>query len=277
MNTKDIIRNKPIVHCITNIVTVNDCANILLAIGASPTMAHHVKEVAEIQKGCNALVCNLGATENYEAMLEAVIAAKEAKHPVIIDPVGCGGSSYRREFFKKLVKICKPDCIRGNYAEITALARDAATVTGVDDTEKNKLDAVDIDLKLSRIDEVEREAIKLSQMTGAVVIASGEVDIIVKCEDSDGNSTLEKMKKCGQCYLNRVEGGDEMMSRITGSGCMLSSMLGAYMAVENSFESAVRCCEDMKGAGKKAAQLTAACGGGTMTFREKLIDSMFFE
>ena len=255
MNCKQILESKPIVHCITNIVTVNDCAKVLLAIGASPTMAHHEAEVAEIQKGSNALVCNLGATENYEAMLKAAKVATECGHPIVIDPVGCGGSSYRREFFKKLISVCRPACIRGNYAEIIALAKDSATITGVDAGGFENDDKA-----------IEKYAIQLSMVTGAFIVASGKVDIVAVYDMNEGQPEYSITSICG---------GDPMMSRITGAGCMLSSMLGAYLAVENSLNSVLMCCENMKSAGENAAEETMQHNGGTMSFRDSLIDNLF--
>lgn len=257
MINEQILNKKPIVHCITNIVTVNDCANALLAIGASPTMAHHPEEMEEIQSGCDALVCNLGATENYEAMLKAAAVADECEHPVIIDPVGCGGSTFRRDFFKKLISCCRPACIRGNYSEIIALGKDSSVITGVDSSEAEDDSSL-----------VERYAIQLSKATGAIVVASGKTDIIVQYGNQDSES--EEM-------ITNINGGDILMSRITGTGCMLSSMMGAYLAVDNSINSVLLCCEDMKNAGEEAAKMTRTSGGGTMMFKNNLIDCLFNE
>lgn len=127
-----IAEKKPIIHCITNIVTVNDCANVLLAIGASPVMAHHEMEVKEITSGSDALVCNMGAIENFEAMLIAGRKADSLGHPVVIDPVGVASSSYRRSLCLKLIEECHPTCIRGNVSEIKALALDETISKGVD-------------------------------------------------------------------------------------------------------------------------------------------------
>lgn len=108
-----IQQKRPIIHCITNAVTVNDCANILLAAGASPTMAHHPCEVEEITAGTAALICNFGAISDYEAMKTAGKRAHALGHPIVIDPVGVSGSSYRREKCLELMKIIHPTCIRG--------------------------------------------------------------------------------------------------------------------------------------------------------------------
>lgn len=248
-----IKEKKPIIQCITNIVTVNDCANALLAIGASPTMAHHPEEMAEIQAGCDALVCNLGATECFDAMLEAAKQAKISGHPMVIDPVGCGGSTFRREFFKKLIELCKPACIRGNYSEIMALAKDAATATGVD--------CVGLDVYATEdLRQIEQAASKLSVAVGCVVVATGEIDII-----ADGDKA------------EAVYGGDTLLKRITGAGCMASSLMGAYLAVDNSYDSIKACCVRMKKAGEEAARITREAGKGTMTFREKMIDALYVQ
>lgn len=122
-----IQQKRPIIHCITNAVTVNDCANILLAAGASPTMAHHPCEVEEITAGTAALICNFGAISDYEAMKTAGKRAHALGHPIVIDPVGVSGSSYRREKCLELMKIIHPTCIRGNYSEIQALLHNCGT------------------------------------------------------------------------------------------------------------------------------------------------------
>ena len=131
-----IQEERPIIHCITNAVTVNDCANILLAAGASPTMAHHPLEVEEITAGTKALVCNFGAIADYEAMEKAGRVADELGHAIVIDPVGVSGSSYRREKCQMLIENIHPTCIRGNYSEIRALMEHCSTATGVDSGDK---------------------------------------------------------------------------------------------------------------------------------------------
>ena len=129
---QEIQNRRPLVQCITNAVTVNDCANILLAAGASPTMAHHPQEAAEISAGCDALVCNFGAIADYEAMKSAALMATKLRHPIVIDPVGVSGSTYRRTKCIELIKKAGADCIRGNYSEIAALIKNDRTVVGVD-------------------------------------------------------------------------------------------------------------------------------------------------
>ena len=179
------IKNKrPVIHCITNAVTVNDCANILLAAGASPTMAHHPLEVEEITEGAAALVCNLGAIADFEAMEKAGKKADEMGHAIVLDPVGISGSTYRRMQCQTLIKEIHPTCIRGNYSEIRALLKDCNTVTGVDASDKS----------------VDVESMKqYAKAQKTILIASGAVDVI-----TDGGEVFECRR------------GHEMMAHITG-------------------------------------------------------------
>lgn len=247
--SKEIRAKRPIIHCITNAVTVNDCANILLAAGASPTMAHHPLEVAEITEGTAALVCNFGAIADYEAMLAAGCRAHELKHAIVVDPVGVSGSTYRRNQCAAYIRAVHPTCIRGNYSEMKALIENCKTVTGVD--------AASEDQQADGRDALIREMQQYAKREQMILIASGETDII-----TDGNTT----------YL--CTNGDLLMARITGAGCMSSVMLGAFLSVEASARSAAACCAYMGIAGELAAERTHACGGGTMTFRDQLIDAV---
>ena len=172
---KRMQQKAPLVHCITNIVTVNDCANILLAAGARPTMAHHEAEVQEVTGGCEALVCNLGATENYHAMELAAAESIKEKHPVIIDPVGAGGSSFRREQIEKLLSYGNIAAIRGNASEMRAVFENCRTVTGVD---------VGVE-DLIHSEKLIEAARRFSKEHDCVSIISGEKDII-----TDGDMVL---------------------------------------------------------------------------------------
>lgn len=269
----EILRKHPVVQCITNIVTVNDCANALLAVGASPTMAHHPEEMEEFAAVCDALVCNMGATESLEAMMAAGKADTAGpSRPVVIDPVGCATSDFRRRKCLELIDAVHPACIRGNGAEIRALATDHRTARGVDDlflqektegpADKNgqsgaetPADQPPADFSLS--EETVRCARQLSRMTGAIVIASGETDYVV----------------CGNRVYS-VRGGSAWMTRVTGTGCMLSVLLGAFLAVENSALSAAACCGMMNVCAERAQEHTAAEHSGTGTFRVHLIDEL---
>ena len=254
-----IRRLRPVVQCITNIVTVNDCANALLAIGASPTMAHHPEEMADFAAISNALVCNMGATESLEAMMAAAKLADKAGHPLIIDPVGCAGSAFRRKKCLDLIRQARPSCIRGNAAEIHALARNCNTGRGVDDlfSSDESHAGTSTDSASRSLHSVKESARILTKNTGAIVIASGSVDIAA-LDDT----------------IFELHGGSALLPRITGSGCMLSSLLGAFLAAEDSLTSAACCCAFMSLCGEQAEAWTAEAGKGTGTFHTALLDAL---
>lgn len=245
-----IQEERPLVHCITNVVTVNDCANILLAAGASPTMAHHPLEAAEVTEGCRSLVCNLGATESFDAMVAAKKKALELGHPVVIDPVGVSGSSFRRSFCLELMGQAAPACIRGNLSEIKALATDSRTAAGVDAAKGDMLNGGSMEETIELIR-------RFAEERGTIVIASGETDLV-----SDGNRVFA------------VRNGSRMMAKITGSGCMSSALLGAFLSVENSLEAAAASCGVMGICGELARHRTREVRGGTGTYRTQLMDAV---
>lgn len=241
-----IRQRRPVVQCVTNIVTVNDCANALLAVGASPTMAHHPQEMEDFAAFCDSLVCNLGATESLEAMKRAAALAASANHPAVLDPVGCAGSQFRRQKAMEILESGRITCIRGNAAEIRALARHCNTGRGVDDPAGS-----------GQEEQAGKYAAALAQQTGAIVIASGSTDYL-----SDGENVLA------------VEGGSPMLAKITGSGCMLSALLGAFLAVDPSAKSAAACCALMADCGERAQTWTLESGRGTGTFHLNLLDAL---
>ena len=247
---EEIKRSRPLVHCITNMVTVNDCANILLAAGASPTMAHHPLEVEEVTAECKSLVCNMGAMEYFDAMETAGKKALTLGHPIVLDPVGAAGASFRRNSCLNLIKEIHPTCIRGNYSEIKALYLEQKTGMGVDVQEKDRK-------KEHALEDAAQAAKNLAARLKCYVVASGIKDII-----SDGKQIIT------------VHNGSEMMSRVTGMGCMSSAMLGAFLSVENSLESAAACCIVMGICGEIAEEETCRIGAGIGTFHIKFLDAV---
>lgn len=245
---------RELIQCITNNVTMNDCANVLLAVGASPTMAHHIMEVEEIQSGCDGLVLNLGATDDYEAMKVAIKTAVNRNHPIVIDPVGVGGSTFRRDFFFELCKIGKPSVVRGNYSEIKALADRKYTVTGVD-----AIPGLEEKGLASNSDNIYEEAVKkLAKELGVIVVASGATDYV-----SDGE------KVC------RVTEGTPWMSRITGSGCMSSALLAAFLVRNGiNLDTVLNALSMIGKCGEKAAKECENKELGTMSFRNLFIDEI---
>lgn len=203
---KIIMQNRqcrPLIHCITNHVTANDCANILLACGSSAIMADDPDEVSEVTAMCDGLVLNMGtpSPRKLKALIQAGQAANQLGHPVILDPVGVGSSAMRRDAGRRLLKQVRFAAIRANATEIATLTHGTAAHRGVDaDTEESAIEAVDENAK------------QLSQKTGAVVVVTGDTDIV-----TDGQ------------MIYRVHNGHPMMKTVTGSGCQLSALLGAYV------------------------------------------------
>ena len=216
ITAKDVYRDiekiretSPLIHNITNYVVMNSTANALLAIGASPVMAHAVEEVEEMTGIARALVINIGTLSEpwVQAMLFAVRRAGELGIPVILDPVGVGATSYRTVTCHDLIDAAPPAVIRGNASEIMALTMEEAKTKGVDSSDPSS---------------TALEAAKLlNSNTGSGVCISGEVDYIV-----DGGSVIQ------------IENGHPMMARVTGLGCTATALCGAFAAVSSSFSAA---------------------------------------
>lgn len=250
----DAVREKrPLVHCITNYVTVNDCANALLAVGASPVMADDEREIADIVAIASALVINIG-TLNERTIRSMESAGKEAAKrgiPVILDPVGAGASKLRTETALSLIAEIPFAVIRGNASEIRTLATGTGTTRGVDASES--------DAATDRFDALKDEAARLAQKTGAVIAITGATDIV-----SDG----------AKAYA--IRNGHPLMGRITGSGCMLSAITGAFATTRTGspIDAVAAALATMGLAGEKAARAEAKRGTGR--FRASLIDALSY-
>lgn len=243
---------KPLVQCITNFVTVNDCANILLASGGSPTMASHPLEVEEAVRNVQALVCNMGAINGVEAMILAGKEANRLGKPVILDPVGAGGTQLRRDAVKRLLKEVHFTAIRGNASEIRYLAGRHTTGSGVDVSVLDEVSGENLSAAVSM-------AAELAERLHSVIAISGKIDVI-----SNGKET---------CVLR---GGCATMARITGSGCMLTSLIGAFCgAYEDSFSAVCAAMAAMGISGEIAEEKRLRNGTGNATFRNDLIDAVF--
>lgn len=229
------VREKmPLIHNITNYVVMNNTANALLAIGASPVMAHAVQEVKDMVAIASALVINMGTLSEkwVDAMLLAGEAARVKGIPIVFDPVGVGATPYRNRVAASVVKNCTPSIIRGNASEILALAKENNTTKGVDSTASSD----------SALDAAKRLAVE----TGAVVIISGKEDFV-----TDGK------------IVRSVKNGSPLMSKVTGMGCTATAITGAFAAVNaNLLEASVSAMTVMGVAGELATQ--KAEGPGTM-------------
>jgi hydroxyethylthiazole kinase len=195
---------RPLIHHITNYVTVNDCANITLCAGGAPVMADAKEEVAEMASVSSSLVLNIGTLNQslVESMIVAGTAANKAEIPVILDPVGAGATRYRTETAHRLLDELKISVLKGNAGEIGVLAGAKGVVRGVE-SGGLKGDPVEI-------------AREYARDAGLTVIITGETDIV-----TDGTRTL------------LVENGDPMMGIICGTGCMATSVVGTFAAVSH--------------------------------------------
>ena len=243
---------KPLVQCITNFVTVNDCANIILAAGGSPTMASHPLEVEEAVCGVRALVCNMGAIDKVDSMILAGKAASRLGIPVVLDPVGAGGTQLRREAVKRLLDEVHFTVVRGNASEIRYLAGQQSTGSGVDVSDFDEITESNLDSAVSM-------AADLAERLGTVIAISGKIDVI-----TDGRES---------CVLYN---GCATMARITGSGCMLTALIGAFCGGDgNPFSAACSAVAAMGVCGEIAEEKRLRNGTGNATFRTDLIDAVF--
>jgi len=241
---------RPLIHCITNYVTANDCANILLACGGSAIMADDPDEAAEVTAMCDGLVLNIGtpSPRRLDALLRAGTEANRLGHPVILDPVGVGSSAMRREAVRHLLERVHFAAIRANATEIATLVHKTAAHRGVDaDMEEAAMEAADENAK------------RLSLETGAVVIVTGDTDIV-----TDGNA------------LVRVHNGHPMMKIVTGSGCQLSSLVGAYVTAnpEKPLQAALAAVCAMGLCGEIAHERLGPLDGNA-SYRNYIIDAIY--
>lgn len=257
-NLVNVREKGPLTHCITNVVTTNDCANAVLAIGASPIMAEDESEIEEIVNISNTLVINIGklSVEQIKAFHKGCEIASKINVPIVLDPVGCGISNLRNTTTLELINNYNITAIRGNMSEIKAIAN----LLGLFDT-KTKSKGVDV----SSTDIITKENLSfngeivknLALKTNTVVIASGPIDII-----SDGD------------LLIAIENGNPMMERITGSGCMLSSIVGSFVGVNDPLTGSITASLIMSIAGENAREFVDKNGLGTGSFRASLIDNL---
>ena len=250
---RKVRRFSPVVHCITNYVTAGWCADALLAAGAAPIMADEPEEMDDITSIAGSLVLNIGTLRQTSlvSMRRAAETANRLNKPVLLDPVGAGASRLRTESALSLLNGFHPAVVRGNISEILALAGCTAESRGVD------ADPAAL-VHPDRMTESAEWAAQLARRWRCVVAVSGPVDII-----SDGRHTCA------------VGGGDPMMARITGCGCMLSALCGAFLAEETDPWNAVSACFAMMClCGGYAAQSVRAAGGGTASFRIRLLDAL---
>jgi len=249
------VRGKcPLIHNITNYVTVNDCANIVLACGASPIMSDDQSEVEEITTICGGLNINIGTLNKrtIESMFLAGKRANALSHPVVLDPVGAGASKLRTETAQKLLEEVKFTVIRGNISEVKTLASGSGTTKGVDADVADKVTEENLDSAVAF-------AKAFAAQTGAVIAITGAIDIVADAEKA-------------YCIRN----GNAMMSSITGTGCQLSALTAAFVTANpgHPLEAAAAAVCAMGLAGETAHKRLTPLDGNS-TYRNYIIDAIY--
>lgn len=244
------IRNtSPLVHNITNYVVMNNTANAVLAVGASPIMSHAHSEIDDMVQICQSVVINIGTLDEYwvVSMIRAAEKANQLQKPWILDPVGAGATAYRNSVLEQLL-LLRPTIIRGNASEIRALVKHNQTTTkGVDSTAQSK--------------EAVSAARYLNQQFGSIICISGETDIIV----SDRQ-------------IIYVHNGSTMMTKVTGLGCSASAVIGAFIAgVENKMNAVIAATSLFSISGEIVAKQAAGTGSLQVLLLDKLYNITFEE
>lgn len=227
---QEIKKENPLIHCITNPISMTQCANAILALGARPIMAEHPLEVAEITKTAKALLLNFGNISDIrmEVMKKSFEAALKIKIPVVIDLVGVSCSRLRRKFAEELLDMCKKDrdsfvLAKGNYSEIYAMTNDSYSASGVDADKALSFDKT--------LESAQRFAVEY----GISILASGKKDIITNGERTE-----------------LISNGTPSLSRITGTGCMLGAICAAFLSVKADIDAVSSACEMFGKAGERA-------------------------
>jgi hydroxyethylthiazole kinase len=237
----------PLVHSITNLVVMNLNANVLLAVGASPVMAHAHEEVADMVGIAQSLVINIGTLDPYwiESMRLAMVAAGRRGIPVVLDPVGAGATPYRNASIELLLNTALPTVIRGNGSEIMSVAGDRVQTRGVDSTAAAN-DAI-------------AAALALVQRTHGVVCVSGQTDHV-----------LDAKRRWAQ-----LSNGHEWMTRITGVGCSATALIGAFCAVQpDAWRATVSAMALMGVVGEVAAEKAVVRRQGVGSMQVTMLDEL---
>jgi hydroxyethylthiazole kinase len=251
----NVLKEKaPLIHNITNYVTVNDVANILLACGASPIMSDEPEDVEDITTICGGLNINIGTLHqsSIKAMFLAGHKANQLHHAVLLDPVGAGASRLRTETALKLMKEIHFDVIRGNISEIKTLVSGTGTTKGVD------ADAADA-VTEENLDQMIQYVKAFAAQTGSIIAVTGAIDLVADAK---------------KCYV--IRNGRKEMGRITGTGCQLSGLMTAFIAAQqdNMLEAAAAAVCTMGLAGE-IGYANMQKGDGNSTYRNRIIDAVY--
>ncbi|MFV9875032.1 MAG: hydroxyethylthiazole kinase [Rickettsiales endosymbiont of Dermacentor nuttalli] len=234
----------PLVHNITNFVTMDIMANSLLAIGASPIMAHAHEEIEQITKSVQAININIGTLEEYwiKTMIQVAVIAKDQKIPIVLDPVGAGFTKYRTQITLELLNTRAITVIRGNSSEILSLVHNKIITKGVDSNEEN-------------INDTLGAAKYLSKKFNMIVVVTGKVDYIIENEK-----------------VIKVEHGHLLMSKVTGMGCTLSSIIAAFLSINSNYFAAIIHAVTMFDI---IGELVANDSVGPASFKTNFIDKLY--
>ena len=238
-----IRQQKPVIHHLTNWVTIYDCAQVVKTIGASPVMAHAREEVADMVQIASALVLNIGTLtiDFVEAMKIAAQGANKKGIPVILDVCGAGATGLRDRKCLELLSEARIDIIKGNTSEVARVSGESVRTKGVDATEvQGDLPAL---------------AEKLAKQRQATVVITGKEDIV-----TDGKKTFV------------VANGHGMMTSVVGTGCMAASIIGTFAAVERDLSLAAACALVCYGV---AAEAAASKSSGPASFKQNLFDCLY--
>ena len=244
----------PLVHNITNYVTVNDVANVLLAAGGSPIMSDDADDVEDITSICGGLNINIGTLNKntIPSMFLAGRKANELGHIVLLDPVGAGASRLRTDTANRLMHEVRFDAVRGNISEIKTLCTGSGTTKGVDADAVDAVTEANLDNGVALVKAFARQA-------GCIIAVTGAIDLV-----SDGE----------RCWC--IRNGRPEMSRITGTGCQLSALTTAFLVAnpEHKLEAAAAAVCTMGLAGE-IAWANMQPGDGNSTYRNRIIDAIF--
>lgn len=244
----------PLIHTITNAVTMNDVANMLLACGARPLMSDDPVDIEEITSITDGLVLNLGMLNprKYEGMLLAGEKARSLGHSIVLDPAGVGVSAFRLRAAKELLRRVKPDAVRGNLSEIRMLLTNKTGRNGVD------ADASDVICEQNK-EKIAAFAGEAAEVLGCIVCVTGAIDFV-----SDGK----------QCFA--ISNGSAEMSKVTGTGCQLSALVGAYLAANPKEKlQAVAAAAGTMGVAGELARERMLPHEGNASYRNRMIDAVY--
>ena len=251
---ENVRAKSPLVHNITNYVTVNDCANILLACGGSPIMSDDADDVEDITSICGGLNINIG-TLNKNTIPSMFLAGKKANalgHIVLLDPVGAGASRLRTDTANRLMQEVRFDAVRGNISEIKTLCTGSGSTKGVD------ADAVDA-VTEANLDNGVQLVKAFAAQTGCIIAVTGAIDLV-----SDGE----------RCWC--IRNGRAEMSRITGTGCQLSALMTAFLVANPDRKlDAAAAAVCMMGLAGEIGWANMQPGDGNSTYRNRIIDAIF--